>query len=155
MGAARYGNEELVRELLARGATPWLQDSSGYTALMWCVMRCDAPQVVEMLVVAGCSIQEADDENHTVLMWASILGHLEAARMLLDLGADPRVRHAESGTARDSVVRARKPGWEEWPLCSREQKRAWAMRRWPSAVPRPIAEPQAGRLGRNVSVGSS
>jgi ankyrin repeat protein len=107
ISAAKWGRAELVRELLARGADPALQDIWGMGALGWAASRVDAPEVIAALIAGGAPVEALDDDGWTPLMTAAARGRVGVVRALLEAGADPRRRHPEHGSARDCAVRAK------------------------------------------------
>jgi ankyrin repeat protein len=117
MTAARTGKADVIRALLAYGADPNAREGArGQTALMWAAAENNAG-AIEVLVEAGADLKArtmnaaaaqaprpttgvfsaatgvaapaaARGPSFTALLFAVQLGHLEAARALLDAGAD-------------------------------------------------------------------
>ncbi|HSP68342.1 MAG TPA: ankyrin repeat domain-containing protein, partial [Bryobacteraceae bacterium] len=107
MTAARTGNPEIVRMLIARGADANARESSlGETALMWAAAE-NHPEAVRALIEHGADPNARSEKltyakdrfglegvttilprgSWTALMYAARQGSLEAARALADAGA--------------------------------------------------------------------
>jgi ankyrin repeat protein len=108
MTAARAGDPDSVRALLAHGALPDATENwHGQTALMWAAMENHA-DVVQLLVDAGAEVDRASTKHDwvkisysegnvpktrdlgglTALQFAARQGSLQAVEKLLDAGAD-------------------------------------------------------------------
>ena len=112
MTAARTGGVEVIEALLAAGADPNArEDSRGQTALMWAAAENNAA-AVSALVAGGADVAARTSDltstdtggtfsrevgltqpvrsgpSFTALLFAAQLGQLDAARALLDAGAD-------------------------------------------------------------------
>lgn len=119
MTAARTGNAEAVRMLLARGADANARESSlGETALMWAAAE-NHPEAVRALIEHGADPNTRSDKlvyskdrfglegvttilphgSWTALMYAARQGSLEAARALAEAGADLNVADPDETTA--------------------------------------------------------
>ena len=125
MTAARGGHLDAVRRLLARGADPNAREElRGQTALMWAAARNNAP-VVHLLAEVGADIHARTDNpspvrgrtfasapptGFTPLLFAVRGGHLDAARVLLDAGAN--VNDAVSDGQSALVIAAANANWE-------------------------------------------
>jgi ankyrin repeat protein len=97
MQAARRGNLEAVRALLASKADPNAQDArGGQTALMWAVSQGQSA-VVDELLRGGAKVDADAKSGFTALMFAAQKGAVDSARILLRAGADPN--QAQKGTA--------------------------------------------------------
>lgn len=90
MHLAGLGHIETAKALISVGIDINTQSSaSGRTALMsflWFNLR--KVEVIHMLINAGCDINIQDDTGATALMLAVWEGNLEAAKILLEKGAD-------------------------------------------------------------------
>ncbi|KDQ10756.1 hypothetical protein BOTBODRAFT_115319 [Botryobasidium botryosum FD-172 SS1] len=108
--ASRDGRVSTVRVLLASGADPNIRDSSGQTALRRALGNDDRrTEVVSSLLKAGADVDVedteavslllqgaailnvADDTGATLLHYTSRRSSPSVNRLLLDLGADPRI----------------------------------------------------------------
>jgi len=119
MTAARTGNAEVVRMLIARGADASARESSlGETALMWAAAE-NHPEAVRALIEHGADPNARSDKlayakdrfglegvttilprgSWTALMYAARQGSLEAARALADAGADLNLTDPDGTTA--------------------------------------------------------
>jgi ankyrin repeat protein len=90
--AAANGSAPLVRLLLEAGASPMIASSSGETPLM-AASRTGVISVVAALLERGADMHARDiGYGQTALMWAISERHSDVARLLLEHGADPKVR---------------------------------------------------------------
>lgn len=90
--AAANGSVALVRLLLEAGASPTIASASGETPLM-AASRTGVLPVVTALLDRGADIHARDiSYGQTALMWAISERHSDVARLLLERGADPRMR---------------------------------------------------------------
>jgi ankyrin repeat protein len=124
MNAARTGNAEVVRMLLARGADANARESSlGETALMWAAAE-NHPEAVRALIEHGADPNVRSDKlvyakdrfglegvttilphgSWTALMYAARQGSLEAARTLAEMGADLNVADPDGTTAVELAI---------------------------------------------------
>jgi uncharacterized protein len=94
--AAAKGNPAMVTLLLAKGADIKVKDDKeGMTALMSAAVGGKA-DVVKMFLDKS-EINATDNNNRTALAWAANFGRTEAARVLLDHGADTKPQEKETG----------------------------------------------------------
>jgi len=119
MTAARTGNAEVVRMLIARGADASARESTlGETALMWAAAE-NHPAAVRALIEHGADPNTRSEKlayakdrfglegvttilprgSWTALMYAARQGSLEAARALADSGADVNLTDPDGTTA--------------------------------------------------------
>jgi len=119
MTAARTGNAEVIRMLIARGADANARESSlGETALMWAAAE-NHPEAVRALIEHGADPNARSEKlayakdrfglegvttilprgSWTALMYAARQGSLEAARALADSGADLNLTDPDGTTA--------------------------------------------------------
>jgi ankyrin repeat protein len=119
MTAARTGNGEVVRMLLARGADANARENSlGETALMWAAAE-NHSEAVRALIEHGADPNARSDKlvypkdrfglegvttilprgNWTALMYAARQGSLEATRALAESGADLNLADPDGTTA--------------------------------------------------------
>jgi ankyrin repeat protein len=97
MVAAKRGNVETVKALLAGGANPNAQESSaGQTALMWALSSRQAAAVDE-LVKHGADVQLASKTGFTPLMFAAQQGDVDSGRILIRAGAKANDAQPKSG----------------------------------------------------------
>jgi ankyrin repeat protein len=109
MIASRAGSPAVVELLLAKGANPNARAARGQTALMWAVSN-EHPEVVKVLLAHGVDIHAKTDVwkqmvavpphglpeynrvipqgGETALMFASRVGDLASAKLLVDAGAN-------------------------------------------------------------------
>jgi ankyrin repeat protein len=125
MTAARTGDQDAVRLLLVRGADPNAREElRGQTALMWAAARNNAA-VVHALAELGADIQARTDNpspgrgrtfasvpatGFTPLLFSVRGGHLEAAQVLLEAGADVNDMVSDGQSA--LVIAAANANWE-------------------------------------------
>jgi ankyrin repeat protein len=86
MYASQEGQENVVIELLDKGADVNAKESDGATALMWASGKGHA-DVVKQLLLRGADFNARTDKGWTALMLASQEGHLPVVRALLAKGA--------------------------------------------------------------------
>jgi ankyrin repeat protein len=108
MYAAQYNaNPEVVEELVKDGAMVDLPDAMGRTALVFAAQYNPNPRVLEALLAAGASVGVVGRDYYNVgftpLMYAAVSENdpSEKILILLDAGADARVRSGEGKTALD------------------------------------------------------
>lgn len=82
-----------LQALLAAGADANARDRQGNTALISSTNDVEAhPDLLRPLVAAGADPDARDSKGGTALVYASIHGHAESVRILIDAGADVNVR---------------------------------------------------------------
>ncbi len=87
--ASMNGNTDIVSALLDSGADPDALAPSGESMLM-IAARTGVPSVISKLINAGAEVDKREEQfQQTALMVAVREGHIQAARLLLDAGADP------------------------------------------------------------------
>ena len=79
MLAARSGNVELVKTLLALGANPNARERAGQSALMWAAAE-GHTAAIRTLLDAGAESNAKSEAGFTPFLFAVRQGHLEAAR---------------------------------------------------------------------------
>lgn len=102
MWAAAQKHPDVVKLLISRGAsvsartkvaTPAgrpTRDKAGYSPLMFAARSGDVDSV-RLLLDAGAKASDASGDGMTALTLATVRGHVPAALLLLDRGADPNV----------------------------------------------------------------
>jgi uncharacterized protein len=124
MTAARTGNGEVVRMLIARGTDANARESSlGETALMWAAAE-NHPDAVRALIEHGADPNTRSNKleypkdrfglegvttilphgSWTALMYAGRQGSLEAARTLAEMGADLNLTDPDGTTALEFAI---------------------------------------------------
>jgi ankyrin repeat protein len=107
---ATTGHNEAARALLDGGAdatwaTPW----DGSTALHRAATKDDLDNgnaiILRMLVEHNATLDAQTKDGQTALHYAANAGELETAKVLVDLGADAKIRSAEHGTAAECAER--------------------------------------------------
>lgn len=89
VAAARAGDVDEVRRLLAEGLSPNAQESkNGHLALHQAARTGSLP-VVELLLDAGADVNAPDGNGMTPLMQAAVAANVPVGRRLLRAGADP------------------------------------------------------------------
>ena len=96
--AAREGDHEEVRALLASGADPNVEDGEGWTPLMLVTVKGHL-DVARELLEAGADVHARNEKGWTALRFAVSMDDAEVLRLLLASGADVNEQDAEGGTA--------------------------------------------------------
>jgi hypothetical protein len=87
IAAARKGNAEAVKDLLAKGANVNAKSRYGATALSYAADRGNA-EIVKLLLERGAEVDVQDTfYRATPMTWASMKGNAEIVKLLLDKGA--------------------------------------------------------------------
>ena len=90
--------EDVVKNLLSRGADVNLKDADGDTALHL-ASQAGNVNVLRMLLDKGAEPNARNKMGGTPLMWVGVFGHEEAARLLLERGADASLKDNKGNTA--------------------------------------------------------
>ena len=99
MTAARTGNVDAVKSLLAHGAEVNAKETArGQTALMWAVAEKHA-EVARVLIDHGADVHLHSTSGFTPLLFAAQQGDMDSARMLLEAGANVNEAAPEDGNA--------------------------------------------------------
>jgi ankyrin repeat protein len=105
--AARHGHEAIASLLLEHGAEVEAINNAGETALHEATFG-DHLTVIEVLVVQGhANVDAQDSSGHTPLMMATDLGRDWAVRLLVQKGADVKLKDELGRTALDLAMRRR------------------------------------------------
>ena len=102
--AARAGNVERVRALIANAVDVNTSDGDGTTALHWAALNDDLA-VAGALIAAGARVETANRFDATPLALAAENGSPAFIGLLLDAGADPDAVTPEGETALMTVAR--------------------------------------------------
>lgn len=94
--AVMSGDLDTVQALLGGGASPNPPRSEmvSMSPLDWAITM-GTPDMVRLLVERGANVNEMDPHGHTPLHRAAMKGNFEAARILLEAGADPNQAREE------------------------------------------------------------
>ncbi len=108
MYAAQYNsNPAVIRQLVALGAQVNMTDAMGRNALVFAAQYNPRPQILEALLKAGSAVNIVGRDYYNVgftpLMYAAVSEQnpLQKLGLLLDAGADPKLRSKEGKTASD------------------------------------------------------
>lgn len=98
--AVTFGYPEIVKALIAAGASAKGTESSGINLLHWAVIT-NHPEVIPALGEAGVPVNATDNFGYTPLMYAATIdfGNAGSVAALLKAGADPKIRNDEGRTA--------------------------------------------------------
>ena len=103
MQAARTGDIETVRRLIAAGTDVNARDERGWTAIAYAVYDADAKrgyaEVVQALIDAGADLEAAIGYGVRPLMLAAGYGEAEVVATLLNAGADVLAKNEGGFTA--------------------------------------------------------
>jgi len=98
MNAADFGQVEVVRDLIEKGANVNWKKQAGETALMKAAHGGHA-DVVRILIEKGADVNADDMSGETALLAAALYGHTDVVRMLIEKGADVNAKDNTGGTA--------------------------------------------------------
>jgi ankyrin repeat protein len=104
MWASRSGSLEIVRMLLAAGASIDVKDKQGRTALRWAQVAQTDPgrynsELVNTLIKSGANVNVSDEYGTTPLILAAKLDLTESVKMLLAAGAQVNAKDKLGDTA--------------------------------------------------------
>lgn len=102
--AAKDGNVETVRALLAKRADPNAAESDGTTALHWAAHH-DHLAAADLLIKAGANVRAANRHGATPLFLACVNGSAAMVERLLNAGADPNTAMPEGDTVLMTAAR--------------------------------------------------
>jgi uncharacterized protein len=103
--AARNGDLDRVRELLAAGAAVNEPEADGSTAALWAAYQ-SSPEMLAALIDAGADLNSANSLGVTPLLQAARTGDAAMVRALLDGGADLKAAAREGETPLMAASRA-------------------------------------------------
>jgi hypothetical protein len=106
--AVGVGNLDVVRTILARGASPDTRDELGRTALMLAADRGDRG-VAEALLDDGAAMDARTPSGDTALMVAASRGRVDVVRLLLERSADVTAVSVDGWTAATLAQHNRHP----------------------------------------------
>ncbi|HYZ84792.1 MAG TPA: ankyrin repeat domain-containing protein, partial [Bryobacteraceae bacterium] len=109
MLAARSGNVEAVKVLLARGANLNSRERLGQTALMWAAAE-GHTAVVRALIDAGADVDATLESGFKAFFFAVREGHLDTVRAFLAAGADVNAMMQRPSVPGKAGNRPRGPG---------------------------------------------
>lgn len=95
---ASRDREDVVKNLIDRGADVTLQDGDGDTALHLTVQNGNVA-LTNLLLAKGAPVNVKNKVGGTPLMWAAATGNEELAKLLLEHGADPSIKDEDGVTA--------------------------------------------------------
>lgn len=108
--AAKAGEIDRVRQLIASGTPVASEDEAGNTPLHWAAFNGNK-QVIELLLKAGAPVNPMNDLRVTPLLLAAFKSNWDAAQFLAERGADPNVRDSDNETPLSIAV-----DWAKWDL---------------------------------------
>jgi ankyrin repeat protein len=98
--AVTFGYIDVVRMLIAKGASVKMTEDTGINLLHWAAIA-DRADVIPVLAEAGVPINAADESGYTPLMYAATIdfGDTAVLKALIAAGADRNIRNREGRTA--------------------------------------------------------
>ncbi len=97
VAAARDGDVQAVRSLIAKRANVNVRGSDGSSALLWAAYNSDS-EMVRALIAAGAEVNSPNRYGITPLLQASRTGDAAVMGALLKAGADPKLTHPQGET---------------------------------------------------------
>ncbi len=88
--AAYYGHHEAVQVLLDAKADPCLVDKKGNSALMGTLFK--GYSNIAKSLITRCDVNHRNYQGQTALMYASLFGRDELARLLIESGAQTELK---------------------------------------------------------------
>eukprot|EP00795_Rhopilema_esculentum_P016619 gene16619-8048_t len=98
-----------IELLLSSGASTCIFYSQGNTPLHLAASQRHMTDVLELLINRGSDVNALNEDRHTPLFYAARTNNLNGAKILLENGADFRVRNYQGQTAFDLI-----PDYDEW-----------------------------------------
>lgn len=108
--AAKAGEIDRVRQLIAIGTPVASKDEAGNTPLHWAAFNGNK-QMIELLLKAGAPVNPMNDLRVTPLLLAAFKSNWDAAQLLAERGADPNARDSDNETPLSIAV-----DWAKWDL---------------------------------------
>lgn len=103
--ASHFGNEEIVRLLLAKGADPNLQSQNGYSVYpIHAAITSDFESIAKMLIEAGAEVNVLQSSRISPLHLAAQNGNIELIILLLESGASVEIKNDMGKTAADMAA---------------------------------------------------
>ena len=102
MHAAFFGKEELMADLIKRGADTNHQDKIGYSALHHCSL--EKQTGTALLLLNNFADPNLLDEHENGPLWVALMnskGDFKLVRLLMEHGADPEIENLYERTAED------------------------------------------------------
>lgn len=99
MAASTSGKTAVVKYLISQGANAKVKLEDGETTLIQAAQSDDNKEIVEALLKAGAEINAQTQEGLTALMRFAWMGQIEAVKLLLDAGADTKLKNENGWTA--------------------------------------------------------
>lgn len=96
--AASWGDQEAVKQFLAKGQDVNATDANGHTALHAGADKRDV-MMVQLLLAHGADPNRQTSSGQTALMLAAANADVETVKVLLEAGADPSIKNKEGLTA--------------------------------------------------------
>lgn len=93
--ASENGHEKVVNELLKSGADVNVVDNWESSALIWSAANSHSDIISELLKIDGINLDLQDEAGYTALMWGVINGKETIVKMLLEAGADLKLKTFE------------------------------------------------------------
>lgn len=106
LASIEYGNLEMIKYLLEKGADINVKNEDGSTALMTASMYGNL-EIIKYLIENGADINAKDNDGSTALIYASKWGNLETVEYLVKNGADINIKDIENKTALDWAANSR------------------------------------------------
>lgn len=111
--AVNAGKLQSVRFLLDAGADPDLHGGpAGYTALHFASYK-NHPQIAQMLIENGASLEKTDSQFMTPLQGAAFMGFKETCQVLAEAGADVHRKDAFGHTPAHIAQQRAGENWDE------------------------------------------
>ena len=98
MFACLKGNEDAMNVLLSFGADRIIEDDSGNTWIHYAVLGDCSKEVLHSMIDLGADVNAANKKNCTALMFASLMGNVDAMKVLLNAGANMAIENVVGNT---------------------------------------------------------